>query len=253
MSDDFIREVDEELRRERITQIWKQYNGIILGGIFAVVLVVGGHSFWQRQKITKMTNASVEFSTALQLYAQENGRENGDKALQPLLSENTDGYGMLSRFRLAASLAMQDKVKAAELYDQIAQDNKLDAKWRELAEFRASALRIDGNQAETAAGHLQKLAEGTGAWRHSARDLLFAYAIQKGDYPQAQKWIDAMAKDSETPDGIRTALADYSSLASGGALGTVQEASEKETPAIQEQQPTDNTGIPDQENQSSEP
>ena len=39
-NDEFIREVDDEYRRDRVAQIWKRYNGVIIGVL--VLLVAAG-------------------------------------------------------------------------------------------------------------------------------------------------------------------------------------------------------------------
>ena len=40
-NDEFIREVDDEYRRDRVAQIWKRYNGLIIGGLLVMLALVG--------------------------------------------------------------------------------------------------------------------------------------------------------------------------------------------------------------------
>ncbi|MDR1826921.1 MAG: tetratricopeptide repeat protein [Methylobacteriaceae bacterium] len=218
--DDFIREVDEELQREQMIQFWKKYNGLLIGAASAVVLAVGGYNFWETQKLNRMIDSSAKYSRAMQLYNNEKPAE-GDAVLGVLAADGQDGYKILADFRLASSLEAKERDRALDIYKTISSDEKMDRKWRDLAEFRTAKLLIDGDKADTAAEKLAKLNDSASAWRHSARDLLFAYNIKKGDYEKAKGVLEEMTKDTETPKGIRSLLATYRTLAEGGALGEV--------------------------------
>jgi hypothetical protein len=43
----FIREVEEEYRRDRIAQIWKRYSTVITAAVLLVLVAVGGWRYWQ--------------------------------------------------------------------------------------------------------------------------------------------------------------------------------------------------------------
>jgi len=48
MSDDsFIREVDDELRTERVQNIWKKYGKLLIAGAAAVVIGTAGYRSYQ--------------------------------------------------------------------------------------------------------------------------------------------------------------------------------------------------------------
>lgn len=47
LSDTLIREVDEDLRRDRLARLWKKYGSLLVGGVILLVLVVAGTEGWR--------------------------------------------------------------------------------------------------------------------------------------------------------------------------------------------------------------
>lgn len=230
MSDDFLREVDEELRRERMEQFWKKYGGFVIGAAALVVLIVGGQSLMEQQKEKKIAQASEQYLNAMMEYDKgivKNGTSNdyqvADALLTNLIEKDAAGYSLLSHFLLAQSLGLKDLQKSLNAYKVISDNAKLDPKWRELAQYRAAALLIESDRAQEALEPLNSLAQGSGTWRHFARELLFINDMKNNRFEDAQKWVTLMASDSETPDALRVSLADYMSLASSGSVTVIGE------------------------------
>src|SRR5690348_4257271 len=106
-NDEFIREVDEEYRRDQITQIWQRYNGIIIAVVVLIVAGVGGWRFWQHRQLTLAQEAAVRYEEALRLSSDDKGQE-AQGALENVVKQDSGtGYAMLARFRLAAELGKQ--------------------------------------------------------------------------------------------------------------------------------------------------
>ena len=49
--DEFIREVDEDYRREQILQIWRSYSGVFIALAVLLVAGVAGWRYWQTQQL----------------------------------------------------------------------------------------------------------------------------------------------------------------------------------------------------------
>jgi hypothetical protein len=136
-NDEFIREVDEEYRRDRLAQIWTRYNGVIIGAAFLVVASVGGWRYWEHVQETRSQAAAGRYEEALSLSRQDKSDE-AEAALQALAKEDGTGYGLLARFRLAAELGQQSPEDGASAYDALSNDGNLSPLWRDLARLRWS-------------------------------------------------------------------------------------------------------------------
>ncbi len=220
-NDEFIREVDEEYRRDRLAQIWTRYNGVIIGAAFLVVVSVGGWRYWEHVQETRSQEAAGRYEEALSLSRQDKSDE-AEAALQALAKEDGTGYGLLARFRLAAELGQQSPEDGASAYDALSNDGNLSPLWRDLARLRAAWLRLDGGDPAKVRPALESMAAPGNAWRHSARELLGLSGLKAGDMDYAGRWFDQIAADRETPPALRQRLAIYTALVAGGPVQVTQ-------------------------------
>jgi hypothetical protein len=216
---DFIREVDEEYRRDRIMAIWKRYSGVIVGVIVLVVAGVGGWRYWQHMERQRAEAAAVRYEEAVRL-AREGKSDEAEQRLAALATEAPPGYQTLSRFRLAAEQGRQNPDAGAKAYDALAADGGVEPVMQDLARLRAAMLRIDTADPAAVQPSLERLATPTNVWRHTARELLGLSALKRGDYDAAGRWFDQIAADRDTPQGLRGRLELYTSLVAGGPVQT---------------------------------
>ncbi len=66
---DIIREVDEELRRERLANIWKKYGGLIVFAVFLVVTATAGWRGYEYYAERQAEAASERYAAAQKLAA----------------------------------------------------------------------------------------------------------------------------------------------------------------------------------------
>jgi len=221
MSDEFIREVDEEYRRDQIAMIWKRYNGVIIGLAILLVAVVGGYRYWQHVEQTRAEAAATRYEEASR-QARDSTEDEVLQPLEALAKESSGGYQLLARFRLAAEQGQRNAEEGAKAFAALANDASIDPLWQDLARLRAAMLRIDGNDAAQAQPDLERLATPTNPWRHSARELLGLMGLKRGDYEAAGRWFDQIAADRETPAGLRSRLEIYTALVAGGPVQVTQ-------------------------------
>ena len=203
-SNEFIREVDEEYRRDRIAEVWRRYNHLIVGLAVLVVAAVGGWRYWQHVERTRAEAAAARYQEALRLDQDGKGEESA-QILRGLTTDSASGYRLLARFRLAAETGQRD---AAVLQD--------------LARLRAAMLRLDTAEAGAAQPALERIATPTNAWRHTAREMLGLSALKRGDYDAAGRWFDQIAADREAPQSLRSRLEIYSALVNAGPAQATQ-------------------------------
>jgi hypothetical protein len=220
-NDEFIREVDEEYRRDQIAQIWKRYNGVIIGIAILVVAAVGGWRYWQHTELTRAQADASRYEEALRLTRESKGDE-AEKTLEALAKDSGGGYGLLSKFRLAAAIGAENAEEGAKAYDALATDSRVDPLWQELARLRAAMLRMDTAEPARTRQALEPLATPANAWRHTARELLGLSGLKAGDMDYAGRWFDQIAADRETPPALRQRLEVYTALVAGGPVQATQ-------------------------------
>ncbi len=219
-SNEFFREVDEEYRRDRIAQIWKRYQTLIISLAVVIVAAVGGWRYWQHVERSRAEAAAARYQEAIRL-AQDGKGEEAAQILRTLADDSATGYKILARFRLAAELAQQRAEEGAKAFDALAADGSVPATLQDLARLRAAMLRLDADAAAAQQG-LEKLATPTNPWRHTAREMLGLSALKRGDYDAAGRWFDQIAADREAPQALRSRLEIYTALVAGGPVQVTQ-------------------------------
>jgi hypothetical protein len=199
---DIFREVDEEVRRERLQQLWERHGNLIVALALLIVLAVGGwrgYDWWEDRKATE-SGAAFEAAVAL---AESGKQDEAQAAFSKLAREGSSGYRILARFREAAELAKADPAAAVKAYDSLAAESGVGRSLQDLAVIRAGLILVDTATPAELATRLEPLTASDRPFRHAARELLALGAWRAGDAAAAKRWFDLIAADVETPAGTR--------------------------------------------------
>lgn len=199
---DIIREVDEELRRERFEKLWQHYGGYIVGAALLIVLAVAGWRAWDWYETRAAAKSGARFEAALQLL-NEGKRFEAEAAFNAIAKEGTAGYRLLARFRAAAEAAKTDSAAGVIAYEALAADSSVDPALRELAKLHTGLILVDTAPASEIAARLEPLTAPQAPFRHSAREVLGLAHYRAGDRAKAQKIFTEIAADPETPAAMR--------------------------------------------------
>jgi hypothetical protein len=203
---DIFQEVDEEVRRERLQQIWKRHGWLIITLCVLTVAGVAGWRGWQWYQAKQAAEASVAFESAARL-AQDGKPAEATAAFAKLAQDAPiPAYRQLARLREAEELVTTDPKGAVAAYDAIAADPAATSLFREVAAVRAGLLLVDTGPYAEVARRLEPLARPDGAFRHSAREVLALSAWKSGDAAAARRWADAAVGDPDAPAGLKARL-----------------------------------------------
>ncbi len=203
MSDDgFIREVEEELRSDRLKQFWDRFGLIIIGVAVAAVLATAGYRGWEWYSNSQASASGDRFLEALNL---ANGGD-ADAALAELDALQAEGFGqypVLARMRAATvRFNAGDADGAVADFDEIAGDRSVPVALRDMARLRAAYILVDHGSYEDVAARAEQLAAGDNPLRHSAREALGLAAFQNGRTADAQRLFDEIRADPVAPSGL---------------------------------------------------
>lgn len=199
-SDEFIREVDEEVQRERMAVLWRRYGTVIVA--VALVIVVGtaslvGWRAWQERLLERQGEAFAAAEGAL-------SSGNTDDAIEQYrdIAENF-GSDIAALARLhAADLLERDDAVITSL-EAVAGMGDADPLLESYAGIVKLQRQIDEGDAEALRAALVPMADAGEPWRHSARELLALVALRENDFERARVRLAELADDATTPAGIR--------------------------------------------------
>lgn len=203
MSQDTVfREVDEELRRDRMRALWRRFGPYVIGGAVAVVLIVAlneGWSWWQNSNAAR---SSDELYRALELSAA--GDDVGaEAALDELAARGAGNYPTLARFRLAALLAKGGRTAdAIAAYDALA-NSESNPRLRELALVLSANLLVDAGDLAAVQSRVGTLATPENPLRNAAREAIGLAQYKAGDLNGALATFNAIVDDPLATSDLR--------------------------------------------------
>ncbi len=201
-NDTLIREVDEELRRERFEKLWKQYSPQILLAAGFVVALVGGYKFWEFGRIKAAQSAGASYVEARELLAQ-NKPDDAAKVLDKLAKSGSTGFSALARLQLASGAMKAGKqAEALAAFEALAKDDSADTFLRDFAKLQAAGLRLGEADWTEMQNRLNALAAEKSVWRASARELLGLAALKAGKLDEARSTFQTLLGERNTPPGI---------------------------------------------------
>lgn len=213
---DIFREIDEDLRRDRYAKLFRRLAPFIIAVIVLIVAGVGSWQAWRWMNRQSAEQAGARFETALQA-ARDGKNDEAEQAFAAIVADGHGGYKLLSRFRTAALEGAKNPPTGAAAFLAIANDNTVDATWRDLAKLRATLLQINTLSPEEVQIALQPLASPGQPWRYTALETLGLVSLHAGKVEDAGRWFDQIITDPAAPANLRRRVQDiYMAIVAGG-------------------------------------
>ena len=211
---DIFREVEEDVRRERMEKLWKAYGNYAIAALVLLFAGIGGWQLWQRHDQQEREKVSDTFVAAQRI----SNPQAAAGAFVDLSRTAPKGYATVARLSEAgAMLASGQQSQAIDLYKQIAASDS--GPIGSVARLRAAwALAETASRADLAE-LLKPLDQPGNAWRENAREVM-AYADYRAmDTKSALAKYSELALDPDSPDALRArAKAMSAFLRNGGAV-----------------------------------
>ena len=216
---DIFREVEEDVRKERLEKLWKAYGDYVIGLLALIISGIAGYQLWLRYEDSQRANASSAFVAAKRI----TNAAQAASAFAALSKTAPGGYGTLSRLAEANALAVSGKVSdAVARYKDIAAGDS--GPIGATARIRAAWLVADTASRADLVTLLEPLSAPTSAWRQMAREVLAYSDYKAGKVKDAADAFDALASDPDSPDALKSRARAFAAFLHGGGAadyGTV--------------------------------
>ena len=200
---DIFKEVDEDLRRDKLEKLWKRYGFQFIGLAVAVVLGVAGVQGWQAYDLDQRGKLSDRYGVALEL-TQGGATAAGLDAMIDLSEAAGDSYAGLAAFEEARlRVESGDTGGAIAVWDRIAESSGLGPGFQGAATLFSILHQIDSGNPAALRARLQPLAADSQPFRSTARELLALIALGEGDTAAARDLYTKISDDREAPAGLR--------------------------------------------------
>jgi hypothetical protein len=228
---DIFHEVEEEVRRERLENIWKEYGDYIVAAACLLIIAAAGLQLWRVYDQRERGKASEAYTQAEQLY--ESGQTDlAAQSFAHLAATAPSGYAALARMQEAdAMMASGKQADAIALYRRIAaEDNVLLGQVARIHQAWGIADTASRTDLETL---LAPLNDANNPWRWNAREILAYWDYHNGQIAKAAQEYENLSKDSGAPEQLHARALAMSTFLKGGGdkdYGTVPKPPEMPPP-----------------------
>jgi hypothetical protein len=213
MSDkDFIHEVNEDVRADKLLKLWRQYSNYFYAFVIAVLVAVGGTSLYKNYRLNQSMAMSDQYSQALELLVKHKYDE-GLKALEALeasATQSTIGYAVMAKLQRASFFLNQQKETdkpsedALKIYWEISSNTKFPSIYQNigtyLTAFHSLGQTYESINKEELLKRLKKMSEKNTTYRLLALELLAHYYSLDGKAAEARKACESVLSDANDPD-----------------------------------------------------
>jgi len=199
----FLREVDEEYRREQMIGLWQRYGRWIVVAVIAILVAFAAYLFWQHRQRVAAEKEGETLQTAYDYLgaADFNGAA---KPLAELAQSKRDGYRTLALFSQADVLLAKNDLKgAAAKFASVANDASIAKPFRDLALIRQTAAEYDTLKPDVVIQRMTPLAVGGNAYLGSAGEMMGAAYLAQGKRDLAGQTFARIARDKTVPASLR--------------------------------------------------
>jgi hypothetical protein len=201
-NDTFIREVNEEIRQERMRTIWRRYGFVIIGLIAAVVLGTIAYVVWERMQAERAA-ADGDRLIAAQALIEQGDLAGAEAALAELASSGTAGYPALAQMQLAGTRQQAgDLAGAIEAYDAVAGNTGAARALRDIAAIRAAYILVDTGTPDDVRQRVEVLSAEDEPMRHPALEAIGLSLWKAGQAEDAAPFFNQLADDFATPPAL---------------------------------------------------
>lgn len=200
----FLREVDEEYRRDQAMHILRNYGRWILGAVVLALIAFGGWLYWQHYNTRKAGTQGEQFDAAMRLVEESKA----DKALPELdriAAGSGEGYAAMARIAQGNLLLQKNDTKgAAAKFAEVANNAKFEQPYRDLALIRQTVAEYDGLKPQVVIDRLKGLTNPNSPWLGTAGELVAAAYLKAGNKAEAGRLYGQIAQGgAKVPESIR--------------------------------------------------
>lgn len=210
---EIFREIEEDIRRDQMSKIWKKYGSWLLTIILAIILLTVVLVWWRQQQENRQYERAIIYQKAQEIIASGDPL-NAEDLLLSLIKEE-GGYSMLARFELAALRVKSGKLETAiNIYNGISEDQGVYYPYRQLSMIKHALLLIEmpeinandlSNMNKTLEKSLKTSTPGP-ALALSIREVQVLLHLKLGQILEAKEGIIRIIDNPNAPVNMRRRL-----------------------------------------------
>ena len=202
MSEEFIKEVDEDIKEEKRIKLWKKLIPYVISFSLTIILFTSGFVFWKNYTRNSNQTLGDDFTAAVDL-AKENDTDAALLALDRIVDKGSDGYATIAKMKKASLLI--DKGLSDEglsIYLDL-ERNAVDQSFRDIATILYVLNSMDKIAPETLLKKIEPL-ENSKVWQSSALELKAFIFLKNNNKKLAKETFQSILNLKTSPSSLST-------------------------------------------------
>jgi hypothetical protein len=200
---DLFQEIDDELRQDKASKLWKIYGKYVIAAAVIVIILVASYRFWEQTNREKAEKASIAYEAAL-AFGVDGDYAGAIKLLNdPVISE-IHGYSVLSKMQKANfAIKIKDFEAASIMYKEIMEDMNNPKFIRHWAEFKYQTIKLGPRTNAVDNEEFGASIAMDNPWRSLAREAKAGLELRNGNIVEARALFSDLADDENSPNRLR--------------------------------------------------
>jgi len=202
MSEEFVREVDEDIKEEKRIKLWKKVFPYVVSISLGIIIFTSGYVFWNNYTESLNQQLGDDFTAAVQL-ANEEDLDASILALNRIVDEGSDGYVTLAKMKKASILIQRGELELGlKIYLDL-ERNAVDQSFRDIASILYVLNSMDTEDPQILLNKINKL-ETSQIWKSSALEMKAFLKLKQNKIEEARKVFEVILNLPSTPSSLAT-------------------------------------------------
>lgn len=211
MTEDLFKEVDEDIRAEKLHYLMRRYAKFIVLACIVILIAIGAWQFQQWQQRKAFLNASASYLQIMQQVDPMSKQNIDDKTtheavgrLSQLSKHAPQSIRVLSQLKQASLLVDQGKIKeASSIWDAIRFDKTASSDFRSLANILWVENNIDTAKTKELHSRINELLSEKTPWYAMAKECEGLLDLKSGKLIEAKQVFGQLSIDPNVSPGIK--------------------------------------------------
>jgi hypothetical protein len=200
MTDEFIREVDEDIKEEKRIKLWKKLFPYVASISLGIVLFTSGFVFWDGYSNNQRQKLGDDFTAAVVL-ASEEDLDASLLALDRIVDKGSDGYVTMAKMKKASILIEQGKLaEGLKIYKDL-EKNAVDQSFRDIATILFVLNSLNNEPKDDLLKKITPL-ENSEIWKASALELKGYIYLRNNEIDKAIETFETISKLPSKPGDL---------------------------------------------------
>ena len=200
MSEEFIREVDEDLKEEKRLKFWKRILPYVVSISLGIILSTSGFVLWDNHTQNVKQNLGDDFTAAVEL-AKDEDIDAALLALDRIVEKGSDGYITMAKMKKASLLIDKGELEEGlEIYLDL-ERNAVDQSFRDIATILFVINSLDTEEPQKLLNKLKPL-EDSLIWKSSALELKAFVYLKLNEKDKARQTFESIIQMPNKPSTL---------------------------------------------------